>query len=89
MDSVTYSRFRQNLKSFMKKVNADADAVIVTAKDSEENVVVMSQRDYDSMQETMRIMSNAYLMDKIRRGDAQFAAGKGVVHELIEDSEDD
>lgn len=85
MDAVSYSDFRQNLKSYMKKVNNNSDAVIVTAENPEENVVVMSQRDYDSMQETMHIMSNKCLMDKIRRGDKQFDDGRGIIHDLIED----
>jgi antitoxin YefM len=72
----------------MKKVNNDADAVIVTAKDPEDNMVVMSQRDYDSMQETIRITSNKYVMDKIHRGEKQFD-GHEIVHDLIEVSEDD
>lgn len=88
MDAVSYSNFRQNLKSFMKQVNNDADAVIVTAKEPEDNVVVMSQRDYDAMQETLRIMSNKYLMAKINEGDRQFKAGKGIIHDLIELDDD-
>lgn len=89
MDTVSYSNFRQNLKSYMEKLKNDADTVVVTAKDPENNMVIMNQRDYDSMQETMRIMSNPYLMDKIRRGQKQLAAGKGQTHELFTDFDDE
>lgn len=73
----------------MKQVNDDSDALIVTSKDPNENVVVMSKRDYDSMQETMRTLSNKYVMDKVRKGDAQFSEGNFKTHEIIEDINND
>lgn len=89
MEAVAYSNFRLNLKHYMKKVNDDAEPLIVTSRDIEETVVVLSKRDYDSMQETFRIMSNDYLMDKIKRGDQQFKTGNFQFHDLIEVDDDD
>lgn len=89
MEAVTYSTFRQNLKSYMKQVNDDAEALIVTSKNVDETVVVMSKRDYDNMQETLRILSNSYLMDKIQKGDRQFQQGTFSSHDLIEDEADE
>ena len=73
----------------MKQVNEDADALIVTTKDVDDTVVVLSKRDYDSMQETLRVLSNNYVMDKIRRGDQQFSEGNFETHELLEVESDD
>ena len=84
MEAVAYSNFRQNLKHYMRQVNEDAEALIVTSKNTEETVVVLSKRDYDSMQETFRIMSNNYLMDKIKRGEQQFKSGDFQTHDLLE-----
>ncbi|WP_299516427.1 type II toxin-antitoxin system Phd/YefM family antitoxin [uncultured Rummeliibacillus sp.] len=89
MEAVAYSNFRQNLKSYMKQVNEDADTLIVTSKDIEDTVVVLSKRDYDAMQETLRVLSNNYVMDKIRRGDKQFELGNFTTRELLEVEEDD
>lgn len=89
MEAVVYSNFRKNLRSYMKQVNDDADALIVTTKDIEDTVVVLSKRDYDSMQETLRVLSNNYVMDKIRRGDKQFSEGNFTTRELIEVELDD
>lgn len=58
-------------------------------KNVEDTVVVLSKRDYDSMQENFHIMSNNYLMDKIRRGNQQFKDGSFLFHELLEVEEDD
>lgn len=59
----------------MKQVNEDAEPLIVTTKETEDTIVVLSKRDYDSMQETLRVLSNNYVMEKVRRGDEQFAKG--------------
>lgn len=83
MEAIAYSNFRQNLKKYMQQVNDDAEALIVTSKNIDDTVVVMSKRDYDSMQETMRILSNPYLMDKIKKGDEQFKANQFTTRELI------
>ncbi|WP_082137371.1 type II toxin-antitoxin system Phd/YefM family antitoxin [Lactiplantibacillus herbarum] len=71
-DTVTYSNFCKQLKIYMKQVNNDVGALIVTSGNSDESVVVMGKRDYDAMQETMRTLSNKSVMNKIRRGDQQF-----------------
>ena len=89
MEAVAYSNFRQNLKQYMKQVNEDADALIVTAKNAEDTVVVLSKREYDSLQESLRILSNSYLMEKIRRGDTQFRKKQFQTHDLLEVKEDD
>lgn len=46
MEEVTYSNFRKNLRSFMKQVNDDDDALIVTTKDVEDTIVVLSKRKF-------------------------------------------
>lgn len=88
MEAVAYSNFRQNLRHYMKQVNDDAEPLIVTSKNVEDTIVVLSKRDYDSMKETLRIMSNDYLMDKIKRGDQQFKAGNFQIHDLLEVEDD-
>ena len=89
MEAVAYSNFRQNLKQYMKQVNEDADALIVTAKDAEDTVVVLSKREYDRLQESLRILSNSYLMEKIRRGDTKFRKKQFQPHDLLAVNEDD
>lgn len=84
MEAVSYSGLRKNLKHYLQQVNDDATTLLVTNRDNDDTAVVMSKRDYDSMTETLRIMSNPALMDKIRRGKAQIATGKTKQHELIE-----
>ena len=84
MQAVTYSAFRQNLKKHMRNVRDDADTILVTNNDPSENVVVMSQRDYESLMETVRVYENPYLRDKLDRGMAQVARGDVSAHDLID-----
>lgn len=89
MDAVSYTNFRQNLKRYMQQLKDDAAPITVTAKDPDDNMVVMNQRVFDAIQETLRIMSNPELTEKIRRGQQQFAKTGGLEHELFEDFPDD
>ncbi|WP_367295729.1 type II toxin-antitoxin system Phd/YefM family antitoxin [Levilactobacillus yonginensis] len=87
MQAVNYSNFRQNLKSHLKSVNDDSEPLIVTTKDSKDDVVVLSVEEYDSLIETAKITANSYLMEKIKRGNQQFLAGKFEKHPLIEETD--
>ncbi|ARY92569.1 MULTISPECIES: type II toxin-antitoxin system Phd/YefM family antitoxin [Lacticaseibacillus] len=83
MDAVSYSVFRRNLKHYLQAVNDDATPLLITSRDNAaDTAVLMNKRDFDAMQETMRILSNPELMAKIRRGQAQIAAGKTRQHDL-------
>ncbi|MGT2896022.1 type II toxin-antitoxin system Phd/YefM family antitoxin [Streptococcus entericus] len=84
MEAVAYSTFRKDLRSYMRRVNEDVEPLIVTAKDVEDTVVVLSKRDYDSMQETLRVLSNNYLVEKLKRGEQQFRTAGFREHDLIE-----
>lgn len=87
MEAVAYSNFRKSLKDYFKQVNDNSEPLIVTNKDPEDNVVVMSKEDYDAIMETLTINSNDYLMKKIVRGEKQFKSGQFKQHELIEEND--
>ena len=82
--AVAYSNFRKSLKAYMRKVNDDADMLLVTNSDPEDNVVVMSAADYESLMETLRIYENPYLRDKVSHGLRQVRQGQTSEHALID-----
>ena len=84
MRTITYSAFRQDLKSEMQRCRDDAETLLVANRDETENVVVMNARDYDALMETIRIYENPQLHDKVLRGLEQLRAGKGSIKELID-----
>lgn len=57
MKAVTYSEARQELKSLMDSVCKDHEPLIVTRKRGE-NVVMISQEDYESLMETEYLLSS-------------------------------
>ena len=85
MQAVCYSTFRNNLKSYMRRANEDAEPVLVTSSNPDDNVVMVSQRDWDALMETTRIYRNPYLLDKVSRGIAAVQSGKTTPHGLTED----
>lgn len=74
MNTVPYSLFQKNMQHYLRKVNEDDVALLITNRDSRNDAVLMSKSAYDSMTETLRILSNPDLMKKIRRGRAQMTA---------------
>ena len=81
--AVTYTNFRKDLKSYLRRVNDDADMLLVTNRDPHDNVVVMSADDYDSLMETLHVYQNPGLFDKVRRGMAQVRSGAAATHDPI------
>ena len=83
MEITTYSNFRQNLKSFMDLVFKSHAPLFVTRSNGED-VVVMSKADYESMQETLYLLSSAKNAERLALGIREFEEGKGVQRDMIE-----
>ncbi|AGU82653.1 type II toxin-antitoxin system Phd/YefM family antitoxin [Streptococcus anginosus] len=84
MEAVVYSNFRNNLKNYMKKVNDEYEPLMVVNKNPDENIVVLSKENWDSIQETIRLMNNDYLSDKVLSGMEQVKQKKVIQRPLLE-----
>ena len=84
MEAVVYSNFRNNLKNYMKKVNDECEPLMVVNKNPDENIVVLSKKNWDSIQETIRLMNNEYLSDKVLSGMEQVKQKKVIQRPLLE-----
>ena len=84
MEAVVYSNFRNNLKNYMKKVNDEYEPLMVVNKNPDENIVVLSKENWDSIQETIRLMNNDYLSDKVLSGMEEVKQKKVTQHQLLE-----
>ena len=80
--AIACADFRRDLESYLRRVNDDADMLLVTNKDPHDNVVVMSADDYDLFMETLRVYRNPGLFDKVCRGMAQVRSGAVASHGL-------
>ncbi|NMM48526.1 type II toxin-antitoxin system Phd/YefM family antitoxin [Marinigracilibium pacificum] len=83
MEITTYSNFRQNLKSFLEKVLSSHSPLFVT-RSKGEDVVVISKADYESMQETLYLLSSSKNAERIYKGLEEFKNQKGIKRDLID-----
>ena len=83
MEITTYSNFRQNLKTFMDMVFKSHSPLFVTRSNGED-MVLMSKADYESVQETLYLLSSSGNAERLAKGIQEFEQGKGVRRNLIE-----
>jgi len=86
MLAVNYTTLRDNMKSCFDQISEDKETMIVTRKD--ENMVIMSQSLYDSMMETLYLVSNENNLNHLTESIKQHKAGLVKQHELVGDIDD-
>ena len=77
MDHVSYTELRQNLKKHLDKVCDDRAPLVVTRRNAE-SVVVLSLADYESLEETLYLLSDPANAEHLRKSMAQAEAGEFV-----------
>ncbi|WP_171123507.1 MULTISPECIES: type II toxin-antitoxin system Phd/YefM family antitoxin [unclassified Ruegeria] len=83
MDVLTYTDARKELKGVMDRVIRDSEEIIVTRK-NRESVVMVSLDTWNSIQETMHLLSTPNNASRLRASIAQLDAGIGDERDLIE-----
>lgn len=83
MKVVSYTEARNGLKTVLDDVINDADYTIITRRDAED-AVVMSLAHFQSMTETLYLMSSPANAAHLAKSIAQHKAGKAVRRELIQ-----
>ena len=77
MNVQTYSETRANFKAAIESVAERHEPLLITSKSAD--VVMMSREDYDSMQETMYLLSSANNANRLMASIAEYEAGKVIV----------
>ena len=83
MDVVSYSDARANLKDVMDRVVTDKTEIVVTRQKAEA-VVMVSLSEWNSISETMHLLSSPKNAARLRKAIKQMDAGKGTEHDLVE-----
>jgi antitoxin YefM len=83
MEVTSYSKFRENMKSYLDNVVNDSRPLYVTRTNGED-VVVMSKSDYEGLQETYYLMSSPKNAERLLEALDQANKGLGVKRDLIE-----
>jgi antitoxin YefM len=84
MIAISGSKVRSNFKEICDKVIEDIEAVIVT-RTRGENVVLISEKEYNNIMENFKIFSNPERYQKIKNGILQYENGKASERKLIDD----
>ena len=79
----TYSDFRQKLKTYLDEVFNSRSPLFVT-RTKGENIVVLSESDYQSIMETFHLLKSPKNAERIQRALDQYEKGKGRERKLIE-----
>ena len=83
MAHVGFTEFRQNLASHLDAV-IDSRAPLFVTRNKQKAVVVISEEEYESMQETLHLMSNPVNAQLLREFIAEMEAGGAVDHDIVE-----
>ena len=80
---VNYTTLRENMKTYMDKVNDDYETMVVTRKNNK-IVVILSEESYNNMLENMYVMGEKCNYDRLLESKEQLENGMIAMHELIE-----
>ena len=78
-----YSEVRNNLKAYCDKATKDYETIIITRKNNE-NVVLMSEEEYNNLMENLYIRSNLKYYQRLVESIKEVEKGNVKEHDLIE-----
>jgi antitoxin YefM len=84
MEVLNYTEFRKNLKSSLDKVS-NVEEVVIVSRNKNKNVVVISLNEYNSLKETMYLLSTEKNRKRLQQSINEMEKGKFSSHSLIED----
>lgn len=83
MAYVNVSDFRRKLAAHLDEVESSGAPLFVT-RNNRKAVVVMSEDEYESMAETLHLVSNPVNAQLLRESIAEMNAGRLVEHDIVE-----
>ena len=83
MIATNYSEVRNNLKTYCDKATKDYETIIITRKNNE-NVVLMSEEEYNNLMENLYIKSNLKYYQKLVESIKEVEKGNVKEHDLVE-----
>jgi len=83
MIAINYTIARQNFKKYCDKTVNDFETIIIT-RERGENVVLMSENEYNNMLENLYVRSNPEDYTELLESIRQLKNGQGRIRELVE-----
>lgn len=84
MQVFTFNAARKNLKSVLDRVIDDADVALIARKEGQ-HAVVMGQDYYNSLMETLHLMSSPSNAAYLAKSISELRASKAIERKLLDD----
>lgn len=84
MIAANFTEFRTGLKKFLDEVENNHETLVIKRK-SGKGAVVISLEEYNSIMETMHLLSSKANADRLYESIQQIKRGETVRHDLIEE----
>lgn len=84
MQVLNYTEFRNNLAENLNMVN-DNDEIVIVSRSKGKNLVVMSLEEYNSIQETLHLVSSKTNQERLDEAIKEMRSGNSSKRKLIED----
>ncbi|GAB4022162.1 type II toxin-antitoxin system prevent-host-death family antitoxin [Spirosoma sp. KCTC 42546] len=84
MQVVNYTEFRRSMKAKLDQVSDDGDTVIINRSENK-NVVLISLREYNSLKETLQLLSSEKNRNRLMNAVDRANRGEFESHGLIEE----
>ena len=81
MQSILYSKARNNLRDVINKVCDDFDEYVITTKDNK-SAVILSYDEYRAMKETMYLLSSKTNRDRLNEAIEQIENGQFIKKDI-------
>lgn len=83
MQVISFSEARSQFKNVIDRVVADCDATLIHRRDGE-NAVILSESSYNSIMETLHLLSSPANAQRLMQAIAEDRAGQAEVRKLLE-----
>ena len=83
MIAVSGTKVRNNFKEYCDRVVDDSETLVIT-RERGENLVMLSEADYNNLMETIRIYANPEFKKKLDASISQYEAGSMKERELLD-----